>query len=255
MTIVATETDFEVATLERLRRLGYDYAYGEDMERPSREVVVLKDRLKSFLRKRYPDVPDALIDEAVRWFSRPEGVDPLRRNLAFHESAVHGVILSHKGKSGKEVPHHLYPIDWERPENNDFLAVNQFTVEGRHTRRPDLVIFVNGLPLVVFELKNPYSDQPTVEEALNQLEHYKIDIPDLFEFNAVTVVSDGVTTLHGMWTSPSEWFKPWQSMDGITVEAATIGSMKTLIEGLFPKDRLYRHPDQFQRCRHGGGFW
>ena len=156
MSIIGTETDFELATLDRLRRLGYRYAHGEEIERPSREAVTLTDRLRAFLRKAYPKVPQPVLEEAVHQFSRPQGVDTLRRNFAFYETAVHGVIISHKDKSGKDVPYHLYSIDWENPENNDFLAVNQFTVEGRHTRRPDVVIFINGLPLVVFELKNPY---------------------------------------------------------------------------------------------------
>src|SRR5262249_33579988 len=126
----------------------------------------------------------------------------------------------------------LYPVDWENPEANDFHVVNQFPIHGQNDRRPDLVIFVNGLPLVVFELKNPYSDQFTVDDALNQIQHYTYDIPQLFDYNALTVVSDGVTTLHGMWTASEEWFAPWKSINGFDIEPNTTGSMKTLIEGV-----------------------
>ena len=118
-------------------------------------------------------------------------------------------------------------------------------IHGQNDRRPDIVIYVNGLPLVVFELKNPYSEKPTVDEALNQIQHYTHDIPQLFDFNALVVVSDGVTTLHGMWTAPDEWYAPWKSIDGLDVEPNTTGSMKTLVEGLFPKDRLLAYIRDF----------
>ena len=103
-------------------------------------------------------------------------------------------------------------------------------MRGRNDRRPDLLVYVNGLPLALFELKNPWDPHPSVDDALNQVAHYRNDIPQVFEFNALTVVSDGVTTLHGMWTSPAEWFAPWKSIDGDDVEANTTGSMKTLVE-------------------------
>ncbi|MCH8966784.1 MAG: type I restriction endonuclease subunit R, partial [Planctomycetes bacterium] len=177
--------------------------------------------------------------------ARPEGVDTLRRNMAFHAVLTRGVELRVAWEGGKVEHRHIYAVDWENPEKNDFLVVNQLSVSGKNDRRPDVVIYVNGIPLVVFELKNPYDEHPTVDDALNQIAHYRHDISQLFEFNAVTVVSDGITTLHGPWTAAKEWYCPWKSIDGRDVEPNTTGSMKTLIEGLFSKDRLLDYVRHF----------
>jgi type I restriction enzyme, R subunit len=108
-----------------------------------------------------------------------------------------------------------------------------------------VILYINGLPLVVFELKNPWAAEPTVEEAHNQIGHYAEDISQLFDFNGFCVVSDGITSLHGMWTSDLEWYAPWKSIDGVNMEPRTTGSMKTLIEGLFQKDRLLQYLRSF----------
>lgn len=240
-----TETQFELTTIERLESLGYRYLPAEELDRPLDETV-LKDILKAEIKRRHGDLPGSAIDQAVARFSRPDGVDTLRRNMAFHLAAVRGLDdIKVEWPDGRTEYRHIYPIDWEHPEDNDFLVVNQFTVIGQNERRPDIVIFVNGLPLVVFELKNPYDENPTVEDAINQLYHYRNEIPQLFEFNALCVASDGVTTLHGMWTAGQEWFAPWKSIDGFSIEANTSGSMKTLIQGLFPKDRLLAYIREF----------
>ncbi|MBI2528706.1 MAG: type I restriction endonuclease subunit R [Candidatus Rokubacteria bacterium] len=232
-----SETEFELATIERLERLGYRHIHGSELDRPLEEVV-LRDRLKAFLARQYPDLPRAATEEALNRLSRPEGVDTLRRNMAFHEALTRGIEVRVEGPGGRVEHRHVYAVNWDHPEGNEFLVVNQFSVRGRNDRRPDVVVFVNGLPLAAFELKNPWDPHPTVENALNQLAHYRHDIPQLFEFNAVTVVSDGVTTLHGTWDAPPEWFSPWRSIDGEQVEPGTTASMKTLIEGLFRKDRF-----------------
>lgn len=239
-----TETEFELTTIDRLELLGYRYSHGEDLNRPLDEVV-LKDVLRSFLTNRYPDLPERSIDEAVARFSRPDGVDSLRRNMSFHQTLTRGIEVRVEHPGGRVEHRHVYAVDWERPAKNDCLVANQVPVHGQNDRRPDIVIFINGLPLVIFELKNPYDPNPTVEDAFNQIAHYEYEIPQVFEFNAVTVISDGITTLQGMWTSPEEWFAPWKSIDGFTVEAHTTGSMKTLIEGLFPKDRLLHYIRNF----------
>lgn len=239
-----TESDFELTTIERLEQLNYDYIHGEELERPHEEVV-LKDRLKASLQERYSNLPANTIEEAVNRFARPEGVDTLRRNLAFHRDLTDGVDIKVKQPDGKEEYQHIYAIDWEHPKKNEFLVVNQFSISGKNDRRPDIVIFINGLPLVVFELKNPYNMHPTVEDAYNQIQHYKNDIPQLFEFNAIAIISDGNTTLHGMWTASDEWFAPWKSIDGFNIEADTTGSMKTLVEGLLSKDRLLQYIKHF----------
>ncbi len=241
-----TETDFELTTIERLRQLYGEHAYrhGSEIQRDPREVV-LRDILRQTLESRYPDLPAASIDEAVNRFATPQGVDTIRRNMAFHRDLTRGIEVRVELPDHRVEYRHVYAIDWDNPENNEFLVVNQLPIHGQNDRRPDIVLYVNGLPLVLFELKNPYSDQPTVEDALNQIAHYRNEIPQIFEFNAVTVVSDGVTTLHGVWTANREWFAPWKSIDGFHMEPNTTGSMKTLVEGLFPKDRLLSYIRDF----------
>ncbi|GFO81285.1 MAG: hypothetical protein A49_09120 [Methyloceanibacter sp.] len=239
-----TETTFELTTIERLEREGYVWQSGPDIQRPHDEVV-MKDVLRENLGARYPDLPPRALDEAVARIARPEGVDTLRRNMAFYEMLVRGIELPIDLPGGKKTHRHIHPIDWDRPGLNDWRVINQLPIHGQNDRRPDILIYVNGLPLVVFELKNPYSDQPTVDDAYNQIQHYRYEIPQLFDYNALVVVSDGVTTLHGMWTASDEWYAPWKSIDGFEIEPNTTGSMKTLVEGLFPKDRLLSYLRDF----------
>ncbi|MBI3465499.1 MAG: type I restriction endonuclease subunit R [Planctomycetes bacterium] len=227
-----------------MEQLGYFHRHGEDFARPHDEVV-LHDVLRANLASRYPELPPKAIEEAVAQISRPQGVDALRRNMAFHQMLVRGFELSVELPGRRREHRHVYPIDWDHPERNEFLVVNQLPVHGQNDRRPDIVLFVNGLPLVLFELKNPYSDQPTVEDAYNQVQHYCHEIPQVFAYNAVVVVSDGLTTLHGMWPAAMEWYAPWKSIDGFEIEPNTTGSMKTLVEGLFPKDRLLAYLHDF----------
>lgn len=239
-----TESEFELATIARLEQLGYKYTPGIELDRPPEEVV-LRRRLRNFLASQHRDLPDAAIELAVIHFIRPEGVDMLRRNMAFHERLVRGYELPLELVPGHVTHRLVYAIDWERPEKNEFLVANQFPIHGRNDRRPDLVLFVNGLPLAVFELKNPYSEEPTVQGAWNQIQHYRNDIPQLFDYNALIVVSDGVSTLHSMWAANEEWYAPWKSIDGINVEPATTASMKALLEGLFPPKRLLSYIRDF----------
>lgn len=239
-----TESTFELTSLQRLDVLKYQHAFGMDIERP-REEVVLRDALRDFLTQRYSGLPPAAIEQAVRTFSKPEGVDSLHRNLAFHQMLTRGLELKVEFPDGRVEHRHVYAVNWDEPHKNDVQAINQFPIHGQNDRRPDVIIFVNGLPLVVFELKNPYDEKSTVDDAFNQVQHYTYEIPQLFDYNAFVVISDGVTTLHGVWTAGREWYSPWKSIDGFEIEPNTIGSMKTLIEGLFPKDRLLAYIRDF----------
>jgi len=239
-----TESDFELTTIQRLERLGYRHVFGMDIERLQDEVI-LKDVLRESLARRYNNLPPAALDEAVHIITRPDGVDTIRRNLAFHQMLTRGFDLKVKFPSGKTEYRHIHPVNWDEPLKNDFRVVNQFPIHGQNDRRPDIIVFINGLPLVLFELKNPYSEKPTVEDAFNQVQHYTHEIPQTFDFNALTVISDGVTTLHGVWTAGMEWYSPWKSIDGVEIEPNTTGTMKTLIEGLFQKDRLLQYIRDF----------
>jgi type I restriction enzyme R subunit len=235
------ESSFEATTIERLKFLHYERDYGgqlrENADFPLESVVML-DALRRHLRARYKTLPDEAIECAVRIAANPEGVTLLQRNLNFHRLLTRGFEVKYKDSSDEERFKHVYLIDWEQPDKNDFRVVDQLPIHGRNDRRPDLIVYVNGLPLVLFELKNPYDETPTVQGAHNQIQHYTVDIPQLFDYNAFCVISDGVTTLHGTHSADFEWYAPWKSIDGHTNEPATTGSMKALIEGLFPKDRL-----------------
>lgn len=242
------ESDFEDTTIERLKLLGYEHDNGLILRgNPDfpLEAVVHKDYLRRHLHARYAHLPESAIETAIRLISNPEGVSLIQRNMSFHRLLTRGIELKYKAAGGEERYEHLYPINWDNPEKNDFRVINQLPIHGQNDRRPDVIIYINGLPLVLFELKNPYDEAPTVAGAHNQTQHYAVDIPQLFDFNAFCVISDGVTTLHGMHSADMEWFAPWKSIDGRTNEALSTGSMKTLIEGLFPKDRLLEYIRHF----------
>ncbi|MDE3090395.1 MAG: HsdR family type I site-specific deoxyribonuclease, partial [Chloroflexota bacterium] len=249
------ESRFEAATIDRLKLLGYEYANGRELrEHPDfpLEFVVQTDALRRHLRARYPHLPNDAIETAIRIAANPEGVSLLQRNKNFHELLTRGFDVKYKlplpqgeGRGEGERHEHVYLINWDAPSKNDFRVVSQLPIHGANDRRPDLIVYINGLPLVVFELKNPWDENPTAEGAHNQIQHYAVDIPQLFDFNAFCVVSDGVTTLHGMHSATMEWFAPWKSIDGRNVEPTATGSMKTLIEGLFPHDRLLEYIRHF----------
>jgi type I restriction enzyme R subunit len=239
-----TETDFERTTIERLEQAGYTYELGLELERPP-EQVVLRDVLRENLARRYPGLPDAALDEAVARLARPEGVDSIRRNLAFHRMLTRGLELPVEHPDGRRETVYVWGIDWEQPLSNEFHVVNQLPIHGKNNRRPDVLLYVNGLPLVVMELKNPWAEVPTVEHAWTQVQHYTHDIPQLFDFNALTIVSDGITTLHGQWPAGMEWYAPWKSINGVDVEPGTTATMKTLVEGLLAPERLLRYVRDF----------
>lgn len=247
-----TESQFEATTIDRLVALGgYRYQYGGAIERDLREVI-MTDWLRAFLQKKYAHLPAEAIEEAMAKASRPEGVTPEQRNKNFHALFTRGFEQKYRKRDGTEAIEHLYVVDWEKPVANDFCVVNQLPIRGQNDRRPDIIIYLNGFPIVLFELKNPYEEQPNTLGAFNQVQHYKAGISQLFDFNALVVVSDGGmvghadddtphavgSTLHGMWTAPWEWFAPWKSIDGRDVVESATGAMKTLIEGLFPVERL-----------------
>lgn len=245
----ANEDGHERETLQRLDALGYAYAHGAQLDRaPDR--FVLADILRAQLAGRYPQLPAHALDQAVDRIQSPPGADLIQRNRAFHvDHLARGFEITYD-TDGPDGPvrrtAHIHPIDFERPEANHFLAVNQLPIAGEtNDRRPDIVVFVNGLPLVVFELKNPFTPHTTAKDAWNQLGHYAEQVPGLFAFNAFCVVSDGVDVRHGVHGAGFEWFTPWRSIDGETDAARAIAPMKALIEGLFRKDRLLAYVRDF----------
>lgn len=233
------ESDFEETTIERLKRIGYNYLHATELfgGRESVRDVVLRDRLEGFLRRKYPSLPSEQIPILVSLFMNPDGVTNQQRNERFHEVLTKGFTFSWEEGIQRKFEH-VFPIDWENHHANDFLVVNQLSIDGRFSRRPDIIVYVNGFPLVVFELKSPYNKQATVDDAYIQITNYTNDIPQLFTYNAFSVISDNLETLHGIPGAPIEYFAAWKSIDGRTVDNNVANTMKTLIDGLFPKERL-----------------
>lgn len=232
------ETDFEETTIERLKRIGYNYLHALNIfHRTTLGEVVLRDRLKLFLEGAYPEIPAQHLQALISRFVDLDGVTLLQRNQRFHEMLTKGIDFSYE-ENGEQIFHHVFPLKWDDPLVNDFLVVNQFPIEGKMARRPDIIIYVNGLPLVVFELKSPYSEQATIEHAYTQITNYTYDISQLFNYNAFTVISDGTQTLHGLPGAPFEFYAAWKSIDGLTIDNHVVNSMRTMIEGMFHKDRL-----------------
>jgi type I restriction enzyme R subunit len=218
------EADIEQMALDELRSLGWQVAFGPDIAFdgpcPERDAaagygdVVLARRLRDALVRINPEMPGAAVEEALRKVTTQESPALIENNRRFHKMLTDGVDVSWMGPEG-ERHGKVWLLDVEHPEHNDRLAVNQFTViENKRERRPDIVLFVNGLPLVVIELKNPASEQATLRRAFNQLQTYKQEIPSLFVYNAVLVISDGMQARFGTLTSGRDRFMPWRTIDG-----------------------------------------
>lgn len=238
------EITVEKAAIEWLEGLNYSYKRGAELIREEKKVV-LEDELRAFLKETYSDIPDTAINEALATFITNSGMDVAYRNREFHLKLSKGIDISWKDKHGKEHAKHIYPVKYQEPEKNRFLISNQVVIQGKNRRIPDLIVYVNGLPLVVFEFKNMFDEDATPENAHNQLSHYIQDIPALFEYNAFTVVSDGAEALHGMFGASMEWFAPWKSIDGHTIVQENECQLEMLIKGLFPKERLLYYIQNF----------
>ncbi|MEH7021216.1 type I restriction endonuclease subunit R [Priestia megaterium] len=236
------ESDFEETTIERLKRIGYECLHATELFRGRESVrdVILQDRLYSFLGRKYPSLPTEQIPILASLIVNPDGVTNQQRNERFHEMLTKGFTFSWEEGVERHFEH-VFPIDWDSYDNNDFLVVNQLAIEGRFSRRPDIIIYVNGIPLIVFELKSPYNEQATVDDAYIQIKNYTHDISQLFTYNAFSVISDNLETLHGIPGAPIEFFSAWKSIDGRIVENNVANTMKTLIEGLFQKERLLEY--------------
>ena len=216
------EADVECAALDWLSSAGWRSAYGLDIapdspsaERDDYSSVVLERRLRDALAALNPSLPVEALDDAFRQLTRPQGATVDARNRAFHRILVNGVEVEYRDPEGMVRGGHVRVIDFDNSANNDWLAVNQFTVtENQNTRRPDVVLFVNGLPLGLIELKSPADEDATIRTAWNQLQTYKSELPTLVAMKEALVVSDGIESRLGSLTAGWEWFKPWRTLGG-----------------------------------------
>jgi type I restriction enzyme R subunit len=246
MTMHLTEADVEQAALGWLAALGYAVVHGPAIapgepgaERGSYGDVVLVERLRAALARLNPAVPAAALDEALRKVLRPDSPSLLVNNRAFHRMLVEGVNVETRRPDGSIAGAQVRLLDFAHVAANDWLAVNQFTViEGRHNRRADVVLFVNGLPLAVIELKNPADEDADVWKAFNQLQTYKAQIPSLFVYNEALVISDGLTARIGSLTADKERFMPWRTIAGEQLAPATMLELEVLLRGVFERERF-----------------
>lgn len=247
-----SEAQLEAALLEQLASLGFactsDDLIGPDGRQPEREAydeVVLKGRLAAAVARLNPTLPAEAQADAIRRLTQSELPNLLEENRRIHRLLTEGADVEFYGDDGVLTAGKVRLIDFERPANNDWLAVQQFTVvAGQARRRPDVVVFVNGLPLAVIELKTPGGESATLAGAFNQLQTYKQQIPALFHCNALLVTSDGLSARVGSLSADFERFMPWRTTEGTRIEPKGMPEMATLIEGVFEPGRfldLLRH--------------
>lgn len=240
---VFNESVVEDAALEYLRGLGYSTEFGPNIapdgsrpERHSFEQIYLHDRLREAGRKLNPDHPD-LVDEAVKRLERAESQNPIAENLRVWKLLVGGVPIEYRDGSGSVRTEPVKLVDFENPSNNDWLAINQFTVVEHKTRRPDVLVFVNGIPLGLLELKNPGDEDATMRGAWNQIQTYRTDIPGVFTPNAITVISDGLTAAMSAFSGSFEHYAPWKTIDGREVVTG-LPALEVLVRGVFDQERF-----------------
>lgn len=241
-----SEAAVELALLEQLRGLGYSIEQEENIgpdghrpERDSHDVVVLKKRLEDAVALLNPGMPLDARQDAIRKVMQSELPLMLEENRRIHKLMTEGVDVEYYADDGTLTAGKVSLINFERPEQNDWLVVSQFVViAGQYNRRPDVVVFVNGLPLGVIELKAPGSGNATLVGAFNQLQTYKKQIPALFNTNALLVTSDGITARVGSLSADLERFMPWRTTDGKDVAPKGAPELSTLIEGVFEQRRL-----------------
>ncbi len=259
-----TESVVEDAALAWLEGLGYAVVHGPEIAvgEPSAERgdtnyrdVVLERRLRQSLVHLNPDLPTEALEDAYRKLTRSDAPSLIERNRAVHRILVDGVTVEYRRADGSIAGAQARVLDFDQADNNDWLAANQFTVaEGQHMRRPDVVLFVNGLPLAVIELKNPADETATIWGAYQQLQTYQAQIPSLFTTNAALIVSDGVQARIGSLGAGKEWFKPWRTITGREDAATNLAELQVMLEGVFEKRRfldLVRHFIVFED--EGGG--
>jgi type I restriction enzyme R subunit len=256
------ESEVEQAALAWLESIGYEILFGPDIapdmpqaERDNYGQVVLEYRLRQALARLNPEVPADALEEAFRKLTRPDSPSLVANNHVIHKYLVKGVPVEYQRADGSIGGDFVHVLDYNELENNEFLAVNQFTVvENQHERRPDIVLFINGMPVAVIELKNAADEKATIWTAFNQLQTYKTEIPSLFAYNEAMMISDGMEARIGTLTADREWFMPWRTIEGEELADTRLPQLQVVLKGVFEKRRfldLIRHFIVFEDV--GGG--
>jgi type I restriction enzyme, R subunit len=254
-----TESAIEDFAIKLFERLGYSYTHAPDIapdsDRPERsryDEVILSQRLATAVKRINPGVPPHALNEALKEVGRIHSPELLANNEAFHRLLTEGVKVSYQ-QNGNERGDLVWLVDFANPENNEFVVANQFTViENHQNKRPDVILFVNGLPLVVMELKNASDENATVKSAYQQLETYKKTIPSLFTYNALLVISDGLEAKTGSLSADLSRFMAWKSADGKAEASHLVSQLETLINGMLNKATLLdlvRHFIVFEKSK------
>ena len=250
-----TEDHLEQQCLEWFKELGYRHVFAPDLDRdgptPERSdyrKVILTGRLRSALQRLNPGVPASSIESAVLQLANPNVPGLLASNRNFHRWMTQGLPITYMD-GNQQVGIRLKVIGFDNPAANDWLVVNQLAIQGtKHNRRPDVVVYLNGLPLAVIELKNPADEKAGIWAAFNQLQTYKQDIPDLFTANVLLVISDGIQARLGSLSADRERFQRWRTIEGVNNEIDPLGAhrdLETLVRGIFDKGRLLEFVRRF----------
>ncbi|MDI6879233.1 MAG: type I restriction endonuclease subunit R [Desulfitobacteriaceae bacterium] len=247
------ESHLEEATLEWFEELGYEVVFAPDIapegEYPEREdysEVILSERLKEALIRINPKLPSDAIEEAFRQIIIPKSPSLLMNNKSFQKMITDGIDVQVKQPDASYKTEKAYVIDFEKPLNNEFMVTNQFTIiEHGVEKRPDEIAFVNGIPLVVIELKSASDENVDITDAYNQLQTYKMTIPSLFIYNSFMVTSDGINARVGTMTSDEDRFMAWRTIDGDEVASLSMPQLEVLIKGMFERERFLDIIKQF----------
>lgn len=240
------ESQLEEAALEWFEELGYELVFGPDIapegEYPEREDysdIILAERLKDALVRINPKIPASAIEDAFRQITIPQSPSLLMNNKSFQKMITDGIDVQVKQADASYRTEKVYVFDYEKPLNNELMVANQFTiVEHGVEKRPDIIVFVNGIPLVVVELKSAIDENVDISDAYNQLQTYKSVIPSLFTYNSFMVTSDGINARAGTLTSDEDRFMAWRTIDGDGTAPVSIPQLEVLIKGMFQRDRF-----------------
>lgn len=230
------ENTLEQAIISELQEKGYEYIYGPDIERDYHEVI-LEDCFRSSMLNINPGITQEIISEAYKEIKNLGLLKMEDLNASFHKYIVEGVPVPYQ-KDKENRTYTVKLIDFDNPTSNDFKVINQFTIIEYKNKRPDVIVFINGIPMVLFELKNMGNDNATVEQAYMQVKNYQLDIPSLFNYNAFNVISDGIDTRVGTITSDYTRYMAWKSEDGEKPSENMTDFFTVALNGMFPKERL-----------------